>query len=112
MVLTRPRILCRKEASSQILARSTLDVGGSSVHIVELVGLVVELVVELVVFYVELVELVETENDCSLQSFFVLTSSTSFVTPVIKVDKKLINNGKIGHITLKLADLYLKSVIR
>ena len=41
-----------------------------------------------------------------------LTSSTSFVTPVIKVDKKLINDGKIGHITLKLADLYLKSVNR
>ena len=41
-----------------------------------------------------------------------LTSSTSFVTPVIKVDKKLINNGNIGPITLKLADLYLKSAIR
>ena len=46
-------------------------------HVVELVELDVELVVELVVFCIELVELVETENDCSLQPFFVSTSSTS-----------------------------------
>jgi len=40
-----------------------------------------------------------------------LTSSGSFVTPVIKIDSKLINNGKIGNITLKLAKLYSKSFI-
>ena len=38
-----------------------------------------------------------------------LTSSGSFVTPVIKVDSKLINNGKIGIITSQLANLYFQS---
>ena len=38
-----------------------------------------------------------------------LTSSTSFVTPVTKIDSKLINNGKIGNITLKLASLLTNS---
>jgi D-alanine transaminase len=35
-----------------------------------------------------------------------LTSSTSFVTPIIKVDSKLINKGKIGNITKYLAQSY------
>ena len=35
-----------------------------------------------------------------------LTSSGSLVTPIIKVDTKLINKGRIGNITLKLAELY------
>ena len=39
-----------------------------------------------------------------------LTSSTSFVTPVIKVDNNKINNGKIGVITMRLAKLYSKSI--
>ena len=39
-----------------------------------------------------------------------LTSSGSFITPIIKIDSKLINNGKIGNITLKLAQLYFKSL--
>ena len=38
-----------------------------------------------------------------------LTSSGSFITPIIKIDKKKINNGKIGNITLKLAEMYSKS---
>ena len=38
-----------------------------------------------------------------------LTSSGSFVTPILKVDKKVINKGKIGSITLNLSKLYLKS---
>ena len=38
-----------------------------------------------------------------------LTSSTSFVTPIIKVDSKLINGGKIGNITNILAQSYLRS---
>ena len=38
-----------------------------------------------------------------------LTSSGSFITPILKVDKKKINNGKIGNITLKLAEMYSKS---
>jgi len=35
-----------------------------------------------------------------------LTSSSSFVTPITKIDNKLINKGKIGNITLELAKLY------
>ena len=35
-----------------------------------------------------------------------ITSSSSFVTPIIKVDSKLVNKGKIGRITLQLATLY------
>ena len=38
-----------------------------------------------------------------------LTSSGSFITPILKIDKKKINNGKIGNITLKLAEMYSKS---
>jgi D-alanine transaminase len=38
-----------------------------------------------------------------------LTSSGSCVTPITKIDSKLINKGKIGHITLNLAKLYSKS---
>jgi len=39
-----------------------------------------------------------------------ITSSGSFITPVIKVDNKNINKGAIGNITFKLATLYFKSV--
>ena len=35
-----------------------------------------------------------------------LTSSSCFVTPIIKIDNKLINKGKIGTITNSLAKLY------
>ena len=35
-----------------------------------------------------------------------ITSSSSFVTPIIKIDSKLVNKGKIGRITLQLATLY------
>ena len=35
-----------------------------------------------------------------------ITSSSSFVTPIIKIDSKIINKGKIGKISLKLAKLY------
>ena len=38
-----------------------------------------------------------------------LTSSGSFITPILKIDKKKINNAKIGNITLKLAEMYSKS---
>ena len=38
-----------------------------------------------------------------------LTSSGSFVTPIIKVDSRLINKGKIGNITLQLAQAYYKT---
>tara|TARA_B110000438_G_C15699147_1_gene600242 strand:+ start:114 stop:950 length:837 start_codon:yes stop_codon:yes gene_type:complete len=39
-----------------------------------------------------------------------LTSSGSFVTPILKIDSILINNGKIGNITLKIAKLYFNSL--
>ena len=35
-----------------------------------------------------------------------LTSSSSFITPIIKIDNKVINNGKVGKITYDLAKLY------
>jgi len=38
-----------------------------------------------------------------------LTSSSSFVTPIVKVDSHLINKGKIGNITKYLAQSYFKS---
>ena len=39
-----------------------------------------------------------------------LTSSSSFVTPITKIDNKLINKGKIGNLTLELAKLYISSL--
>ena len=38
-----------------------------------------------------------------------LTSSGSFVTPIIKIDSQLINNGKIGKVTFLLAQSYFKT---
>ena len=35
-----------------------------------------------------------------------LTSSSSFVTPITKIDNKTIKNGKVGKITYDLAKLY------
>ena len=35
-----------------------------------------------------------------------LTSSSSFITPIIKIDNKVIKNGKVGKITYDLAKLY------
>jgi len=40
-----------------------------------------------------------------------LTSSGSFITPILKIDNKKINNGKIGNITLKLAEMYIEVYI-
>ena len=40
-----------------------------------------------------------------------LTSSGSFITPILKIDKTKINNGKIGNITLKLAEMYTEACI-
>ncbi len=40
-----------------------------------------------------------------------LTSSGSFITPILKIDNKKINNGKIGNITLKLAKMYTEACI-
>ena len=36
-----------------------------------------------------------------------LTSSSSFVTPIIKIDNKFINKGKVGKITYNLAKIYI-----
>ena len=38
-----------------------------------------------------------------------LTSSGSFVTPILSINKKKINKGKIGNITLRIAEMYYKS---
>jgi len=38
-----------------------------------------------------------------------LTSSGSFVTPIIKIDSQLINSGKIGKVTFLLAQSYFKT---
>ena len=35
-----------------------------------------------------------------------LTSSGSFITPILTIDKKKINNSKIGSTTLRLAEMY------
>ena len=35
-----------------------------------------------------------------------ITSSTNLVTPITKIDSKIINKGKIGNISLQLAKLY------
>ncbi len=40
-----------------------------------------------------------------------LTSSGSFITPILKIDDKKINKGKIGNITLKLAEMYTEACI-
>ncbi len=40
-----------------------------------------------------------------------LTSSGSFITPILKIDNKKINKGKIGDITLKLAEMYTEACI-
>ena len=41
-----------------------------------------------------------------------ITSSSSFVTPIIKIDSKLVNKGKIGKITFQLATLYADLFIK
>ena len=40
-----------------------------------------------------------------------LTSSGSFITPILKIDNKKINKGKIGNITFKLAEMYTEACI-
>ena len=39
-----------------------------------------------------------------------ITSSASLITPIIQVDNKKINSGKIGKLTKKLAQLYEKKI--
>ena len=39
-----------------------------------------------------------------------ITSSGSLVTPIIQIDNKKINSGKIGKITKKLAQLYEQQI--
>ena len=36
-----------------------------------------------------------------------ITSASSFVTPIIKIDNKKINNGRIGTISRKLSEMYV-----
>ena len=39
-----------------------------------------------------------------------MTSSASFDTPIVKIDNKIINNGKIGSITSKLSKIYFAKI--
>ena len=39
-----------------------------------------------------------------------VTSSASFVTPIVKIDNKIIKNGKIGSITSKLSKIYFAKI--
>jgi D-alanine transaminase len=39
-----------------------------------------------------------------------LTSATSFVTPIVKIDNSSINNGLIGELSFSLRELYLKAM--
>lgn len=39
-----------------------------------------------------------------------VTSSTSFVTPIVKIDNKYIKNGEVGKITKILASLYFENI--
>ena len=39
-----------------------------------------------------------------------LTSATSFVTPIVKIDNSSINNGLIGELSCSLRELYLKAM--
>ena len=39
-----------------------------------------------------------------------ITSSASLITPIIQVDNKKINSGKIGKLTKKLAQLYEQQI--
>ena len=47
-----------------------------------------------------------TKNQLYKADEVFITSSTSFVTPIIKIDSKFINNGKIGNISSQLALIY------
>ena len=54
------------------------------------------------------------ENSFTLKQLYnadevFLTSSSNFITPILKVDDKLINKGNIGNITLSLAKSYFKT---
>ena len=41
-----------------------------------------------------------------------ITSSGNFITPIIEIDTKKINKGKIGNISLQLAKLYASLFIK
>ncbi len=59
----------------------------------------------------KLIEKQFTHNQLINADEVFLTSSGSFITPILKIDNKKINNGKIGNITLKLAEMYTEACI-
>ncbi len=59
----------------------------------------------------KLVEKQFTDNQLFNADEVFLTSSGSFITPILKIDNKKINNGKIGNVTLKLAEMYTEACI-
>ncbi len=40
-----------------------------------------------------------------------LTSASSFVTPIVKIDENKINDGKVGNMSIELRNLYLRNFI-
>ncbi len=59
----------------------------------------------------KLIEKQFTHNQLVNADEVFLTSSGSFITPILKIDNKKINKGKIGNITLRLAEMYTKACI-
>ncbi len=59
----------------------------------------------------KLIEKQFTHNQLVNADEVFLTSSGSFITPILKIDNKKINNGKIGSLTLKLAEMYTEECI-
>ncbi len=63
----------------------------------------------------ELLKIKIKEKDISIEEFknadeIFLTGTAAEIIPVIQVDNKLINKGKIGEITLKIQEIYSKLV--
>lgn len=54
-------------------------------------------------------EYIKVEELKNFEEFFI-TGTTTEVTPVVQIDKWIINNGKPGFLTKKIQDLFFKSV--
>ena len=54
-------------------------------------------------------EYIKVEDLKNFEEFFI-TGTTTEITPVVQIDKWIINNGKPGLLTKKIQDLFFKSV--
>ena len=59
---------------------------------------------------IKLVERKFSKNELYNAKEVFLTSATSFVTPIVKIDNSSINNGLIGELSCSLRELYLKAM--